>query len=550
MAAGGGGAGGPPGLGGFAALPVGVGAALGAVPKGALPVLPKGARRAAPKGRGGGRGGRGRGKAGGGPPPTPEGKKAAGAPRPRPAGGSRAKAGAGASAGGGAAPAAAAPPLAGPPAGPPGAGAGPAAAAAVVPAAAGAQPGPAAFAGGFGVGFGPPGGGGAAGRGGLIPPAFGGGAAAGPGGGGGLVGGFGVGGWGAPAAAGWGGAPGFDLAAVPGGAGPWIHGPSAPLAHQRMGLMPGTHVEGVLLDSASSAVGTAVFMVQSAWPGDGSGCYVEGVFVGTSATQLAPMLSGSFGAVGGSVIHLCSQPSSQCSLVNQWPCRAVLHIETYRMRDGRSLSEPWIQGVPQLAAGADGQSGAVPTHAELQAKVAELKERLHRRRTVGQSLASRAEAALAGKRPRKNKKGDGDGSESSFDDASHVDAGRRIKTLSREQPRNPLASGMEVTSRYLARRGGAADSESLDTMSAQVVRYITSVWHGHHPQSEMGVRMKAIEQATKDGHWQVAQHFEFCDDLGVGLTQSAELADAVSKHKKLRGLQESVAKAHKTGAAG
>eukprot|EP00959_Pyramimonas_sp_CCMP1952_P442715 9268089-Pyramimonas_sp.AAC.1 len=47
---------------------------------------------------------------------------------------------------------------------------------------------------------------------------------------------------------------------------------------------------------------------------------------------------------------------------------------------------------------------------------------------------------------------------------------------------------MEVTSRYLARRGGAADSESLDTMSAQVVRYITSVWHGHHPQSEMGVR--------------------------------------------------------------
>eukprot|EP00959_Pyramimonas_sp_CCMP1952_P317664 6648547-Pyramimonas_sp.AAC.1 len=62
--------------------------------------------------------------------------------------------------------------------------------------------------------------------------------------------------------------------------------------------------------------------------------------------------------------------------------------------------------------------------------------------------------------------------------------------------------------------------------------------------------MKAIEQATKDGHWQVAQHFEFCDDLGVGLTQSAELADAVSKHKKLRGLQESVAKAHKTGAAG
>eukprot|EP00959_Pyramimonas_sp_CCMP1952_P454421 9469888-Pyramimonas_sp.AAC.1 len=52
-------------------------------------------------------------------------------------------------------------------------------------------------------------------------------------------------------------------------------------------------------------------------------------------------------------------------------------------------------------------------------------------------------------------------------------------------------------------------------------------------------RMKAIEQATKDGHWQVAQHLELRDDLGVGPTQSAELAGAVRKHKKLHGLQES-----------
>ena len=63
-------------------------------------------------------------------------------------------------------------------------------------------------------------------------------------------------------------------------------------------------------------------------------------------------------------------------------------------------------------------------------------------------------------------------------------------------------------------------------------------------------RMKAIEQATKDGHWQVAQHLELCDDLGVGLAQPSELADAVSKHRKQQGLQESISKARKAGGAG
>ena len=58
-------------------------------------------------------------------------------------------------------------------------------------------------------------------------------------------------------------------------------------------------------------------------------------------------------------------------------------------------------------------------------------------------------------------------------------------------------------------------------------------------------RFSAIEQATKDGHWQVAQHFELCDDLGVGLAKQVEVHDAVSKHRKLHGLAESVAKAKK-----
>ena len=77
------------------------------------------------------------------------------------------------------------------------------------------------------------------------------------------------------------------------------------------------------------------------------------------------------------------------------------------------------------------------------------------------------------------------------------------------------------------------------------MQHITSAWHRHHPQGEVGIRnvrvirasgdrldaplrgeldltgdrlmqrLKAIEQATKDGHWQVAQHLELCDDLGA-----------------------------------
>eukprot|EP00959_Pyramimonas_sp_CCMP1952_P295251 6175058-Pyramimonas_sp.AAC.1 len=135
-----------------------------------------------------------------------------------------------------------------------------------------------------------------------------------------------------------------------------------------------------------------------------------------------------------------------------------------------------------------------------------------------------------------------------------------------------MSSGMDQIKRYLARRGGADTEKGLDELAATVVQYITSVWHGHHPQSDMGVRnvramrtigacldallrgeldhlgnflmqrLKAIEQVTKDGHWQVAQHLELCGDLGVGLARQEEVHDAVSKHKRMLGLAESVAK--------
>ncbi|CAK0886648.1 unnamed protein product, partial [Prorocentrum cordatum] len=205
---------------------------------------------------------------------------------------------------------------------------------------------------------------------------------------------------------------------------------------------------------------------------------------------------------------------------------------------------------------------------DLQRKVTELKRRLQQRRSAGEALSDRAEAALAGRRqsprnPSRRRRGsDGSNSgESSFDGAPRVDAGRRIAHLVRDLPGALLSSGMEQIKRYLARRGGADPDQSLGELAANVAQYITSAWHGHHPQSEMGVRnvremravgecldgLRAMEQATKDGHWQVARHRELRDDHRVGLARQEEVHDAVRKRRQLHGLAERVTKAKKGG---
>ena len=135
-----------------------------------------------------------------------------------------------------------------------------------------------------------------------------------------------------------------------------------------------------------------------------------------------------------------------------------------------------------------------------------------------------------------------------------------------------MASGLAQIREYLAQRGGAA-SEELDGLASNVVQYITSVWHGMHPQSEMGVRnvremrmvgecldalqrgelpkvgdmlmqrLKAIEQATKDGHWQVARHLELVDGTDIGLASRAEVASAVSSYSEGAKLKERLSRA-------
>ena len=120
---------------------------------------------------------------------------------------------------------------------------------------------------------------------------------------------------------------------------------------------------------------------------------------------------------------------------------------------------------------------------------------------------------------------------------------------------------------------GGATGDELEGPSANVVQYITSVWHGMHPQSEMGVRnvremrmvgecldaltrgdlpqlgdmlmqrLKAIEQATKDGHWKVAEHLELVDSTDIGLASSAEVSAAVATYSEGAKLKERLTRA-------
>ena len=51
-------------------------------------------------------------------------------------------------------------------------------------------------------------------------------------------------------------------------------------------------------------------------------------------------------------------------------------------------------------------------------------------------------------------------------------------------------------------------------------------------------RLKAIQQATKDGNWALAKHLELCDTDNVGLATQQERSEAVQaelQHQKLKG---------------
>ena len=45
-------------------------------------------------------------------------------------------------------------------------------------------------------------------------------------------------------------------------------------------------------------------------------------------------------------------------------------------------------------------------------------------------------------------------------------------------------------------------------------------------------RLRAMEQATKDGHWHVAQHLELVGSTDIGLASRAEVSSAMSSYSE------------------
>ena len=133
--------------------------------------------------------------------------------------------------------------------------------------------------------------------------------------------------------------------------------------------------------------------------------------------------------------------------------------------------------------------------------------------------------------------------------------------------------------RHLAGRGGAS-LEDIDELPAKVMTYLQSVWGGAHTTTEMGMRnahelqmvgecldlllsgdpaqlgdtlmqrLKAIQQAVTDGHWNVARHLEILDRDGATLASPAERREAVRGELFESKIRESIGKAKPGGGKG
>ncbi|CAK0842773.1 unnamed protein product, partial [Prorocentrum cordatum] len=389
-------------------------------------------------------------------------------------------------------------------------------------------------------------------------------------------------------------------------AGPWVYVPMAPQAvtHGLLGLSAGCRVELVMYDAACQPSGTTTMTVTGLYPPDAAGEFVECTVESSSDPLYLPILQGIF-AMGSSVVHLCTQGVATCCRTTAWPGRNVVHSDTLRVlgaagpgggaADGAGATPPGALpaggappaadagpvvpgknagGAPKGSGGADGEDVDGRTAEEMRKIVKRLKEKLQRKRSMGEALAERAEAALEGRRSRKKQKNrDKDSSDSaSFDEAPTAGSGRRVQKLARSDPGALMAAGLKQIREYLAQRGGADNDDELDRMASNVVQYITSVWHGMHPQNEMGVRnvremrmigecldaltrgdlpqlgdmlmqrLKAIEQATKDGHWKIAEHLELIDSTDIGLASSAEVSAAVASYSEGAKLKDALSR--------
>ena len=110
---------------------------------------------------------------------------------------------------------------------------------------------------------------------------------------------------------------------------------------------------------------------------------------------------------------------------------------------------------------------------------------------LAENITSVVEVLVVPKRKRGRDASSGTSSGSdkgdAFDLVSSRD-GNRIQVTSERELGKLLASGLQQIKKFWAQRGVADSETNSDELATGVLQYLTSVFHGAHPQSSMSLR--------------------------------------------------------------
>ncbi|CAK0797626.1 unnamed protein product [Prorocentrum cordatum] len=298
-------------------------------------------------------------------------------------------------------------------------------------------------------------------------------------------------------------------------------------------LTTGSIIEVPTHDDALAVTGTALLKLGTIWAADALGTFATAVFGEASTPVSTLQFEQAWSADGGApLVHLCSCPRERCQAVAG--AHSVYHVDVLRVRGPLQLSEAWARPAALLLAAPAGDAGAGPlgearSKAVLEAKVAQLKQALKRRREGRADLFSAAAKRARGA-AEPSITGDGRDAESLFHDAPSGSATNRIQRAARHRPGALLESGLSEMARFLGERAGA------------MAAYLNGIFFGQHPQSGMSQhsvremrtiahaidgllegklpevgdlliqRLKALELSVRDKGWAVASQLELMDD--------------------------------------
>ncbi|CAK0841845.1 unnamed protein product [Prorocentrum cordatum] len=296
------------------------------------------------------------------------------------------------------------------------------------------------------------------------------------------------------------------------------------------GLQPHVLAQAALTTGSIIEVPThddalAVLKLGAIWAADALGTFATAVFGGASTPVSTLQFEQAWSADGGApLVHLCSCPREGCQAVAG--AHSVYHVDVLRVRSPLQLSEAWARPAALLRAAPAGDAGADPlgevrSKASLEAKVAQLKQALKRRREGRADLFSAAAKRARGA-AEPSITGDGGDAESLFHDAPSGSVTNRVQQAARQRPGALLESGLSEMARFLGEREGASTGGS----SARVVAYLNSIFfrtiahaidgllEGKLP--EVGdlliQRLKALELSVRDKDWAVVSQLELMDD--------------------------------------